>query len=282
MKTPASPLICHRPFEPFGAEVDLDLSAPLDADTAAALRDLFFRHSLLVFRGQSLSMDDQKRAVSNVGPVLEPSSGYLSPEDGILNTKHLDFHSDLCSTPLPFDAISLHAQDVDEGNTSTKFASGLRAYGLLPQATRDLVGGLDVNMVQTVADKTLLSYDVPEGAFNLVRPVVLHHRVTGEPILFCSESSAARIEGWARPESDALLAELFAVLYDPGNIYRHVWRNGDLEIWDNLSLQHGRDPVPPGRPRRMQRVVAGLKTLREQVPAYDLTPVITEMGTPAT
>jgi hypothetical protein len=28
--------------------------------------------------------------------------------------------------------------------------------------------------------------------------------------------------------------------------------------------------------------VAGLKTLREQVPAYDLTPVITEMGTPAT
>jgi taurine dioxygenase len=75
MKTPASPLICHRPFEPFGAEVDLDLSAPLDADTAAALRDLFFRHSLLVFRGQSLSMDDQKRAVSNVGPVLEPCAG---------------------------------------------------------------------------------------------------------------------------------------------------------------------------------------------------------------
>jgi taurine dioxygenase len=226
-------------------------------------------------------MEDQQRAVSYVGQVLAPSSGYLSPEDGILNTKRLDFHSDLCSTPLPFDAISLLAQDVDEGNTSTKFASGLRAYRLLPQATRDLIGRLDVNMVQTVADKSLLTYDVPENAFNLVRPVVLRHRVTGEPILYCSESSAARIEGWARAESDALLAELFAVLYDPGNIYRHVWRNGDLVIWDNLSLQHGRDPVEPGRPRRMQRVVAGLKTLREQVPAYDLTPVITEMGAPA-
>lgn len=271
-----------RPFEPFGAEVDLDLSRPLEPQTAAALRDLFFSHSLLVFRGQSLSMEDQMRAVSYVGQVLAPSSGYLSPEDGILNTKRLDFHSDLCSTPLPFDAISLHAQDVDEGNTSTKFASGLRAYGRLPQATRELIDGLDVNMVQTVADKTLLTYDVPEGAFNLVRPVVLRHRVTGDPIVYCSESSAARIEGWARAESDALLGELFAALYDPGNIYRHVWRNGDLVIWDNLSLQHGRDPVEPGRPRTMQRVVAGLKTLREQVPAYDLTPVITEMGAQAT
>jgi alpha-ketoglutarate-dependent taurine dioxygenase len=273
--------IDHRPFEPFGAEVDLDLSRPLDAGAAAALRELFFERSLLVFHGQSLTMEDQARAVSYVGQVLAPSSGYLSPEDGILNTRRLDFHSDLCSTPLPFDAISLHAQDVDEGNASTKFASGLRAYGLLPQATRDLIAGLEVNMVQTVADKTLLSYDVPEGAFNLVRPVVLHHRITGEPIVYCSESSAARIEGWARAESDALLAELFATLYDPGNIYRHVWRNGDLVIWDNLSLQHGRDPIEPGKPRRMQRVVAGLKTLREQVPAYDLTPVITEMGAPA-
>lgn len=268
----------HRPIEPFGAEVDLDLSKPLDLETAEALRDLFFRHSLLVFRDQSLSMADQKRAVSYVGPVLEPSAGYLSPEDGILNTKHLDFHSDLCSTPMPFDAISLHAQDVDEGNTSTKFASGLRAYGRLPQATRELIVGLDVNMVQTVADKALLTYDVPAGAFNMVRPVVLHHRVTGEPIVYCSESSAARIEGWAQPQSDALLAELFAALYDLGNIYRHVWRNGDFVVWDNLSLQHGRDPVEPGRPRTMQRVVAGRKTLREQVPAYDLTPVITEMG----
>lgn len=268
----------YRLLEPFGAEVDLDLSAPLAPEQAMAMRDLFFARSLLVFRNQQLSMDGQKRIVSYVGPVLDPSSGYLSPEDGILNTKHLDFHSDLCSTPLPFDAISLHAQDVDEGRTSTRFASGLRAYGLLTAAMKAKVLALQVNMVQTVADKRRLRYDAPADALSLVRPLVLAHRVTGEPILYCSESSAARIEGWAQPQSDALLAELFSALYAPTNQYEHVWRNGDLVLWDNLSLQHARDPAPPGRPRRLQRVVAGRKTLREQVPEYDLTPVITEIG----
>jgi len=267
----------HRLLEPFGAEVNLDLSAPLTPEQAVALRDLFFARSLLVFRNQHLSMDDQKRVVSYVGPVLDPSSGYLSPEDGILNTKHLDFHSDLCSTPFPFDAISLHAQDVDEGQTSTRFASGLRAYGLLSEAMKAKALTLQVAMVQTVADKRLLRYDAPANALSLVRSLVLTHRMTGERILYCSESSAARIEGWPQRESDALLAELFSALYAPTNQYEHVWRNGDLVIWDNLSLQHARDPLAPGRPRRLQRVVAGLKTLREQVPEYDLTPVITEV-----
>ena len=267
----------HRLLEPFGAEVNLDLSTPLTPEQAAALRELFFAHSLLVFHNQHLSMDDQKRVVSYVGPVLDPSSGYLSPEDGILNTNHLDFHSDLCSTPFPFDAISLHAQDVDEGQTSTRFASALRAYGLLSEAMKAKAQTLQVHTVQTVANKRLLRYDAPVSPLSMVRPLVLTHRVTGEPILYCSESSAARIEGWPQPESDALLAELFSTLYAPTNQYEHVWRNGDLVIWDNLSLQHARDPLPPGRPRRLQRVVAGLKTLREQVPEYDLTPVITEV-----
>ena len=268
--------LTHRLLEPFGADVEIELARPLTDIEAEALRALFFEHTLLLFRGQRLSMDEQMRVVGYVGPLLAPSAGYLSPEDGILNTTHLDFHSDLCATPLPFDAISLLAQDVDEGRTSTRFASGLRAYRGLSDAMKAKLAPLDVNMVQTVADKRKLSYDVPPGAFNLVRPLVMSHRVTGEPILYCSESSASRIEGWARPESDALLAELFAALYAPTNVHEHVWRNGDLVLWDNLALQHARHPIPPGRPRRMQRVVAGLKTLREQVPAYDLTALITE------
>src|SRR6185295_16618301 len=137
----------------FGAEVDLDLSRPLPDDQASALRDLFYDRFLLLFRNQHLSMADQTRAVGYVAQVLAPSSGYLTPEDGILNTAPLDFHADLCATPLPFDAISLHALEVDEGATSTKFASGLRAYRRLPAALKARIAGLQVNMVQTLADK---------------------------------------------------------------------------------------------------------------------------------
>jgi taurine dioxygenase len=273
-----SAVLNSRLIAPFGAEVDVDLSQALAPEQAAALRDLFFERSLLLFRDQRLTMDQQVRAVGYVSQVLAPSSGYLTPEDGILNTAPLDFHSDLCATPLPFDAISLHAQDVDEGRTSTLFASPLRAYRGLPDAMKAKLAPLQVNMVQTLADKSQLSYDVAPSAFNMVRPLVHRHRTTGEPLLICSESSAARIEGWGRAESEALLGELFAAIYAPGNRLEHVWRNGDLVLWDNLALQHGRPPVTPGRPRRMQRVVAGLKTLREQVPDYDLSPVITEVS----
>jgi taurine dioxygenase len=262
-------------IEPFGARIDLDLSRPLSPDEAAGLRALFFTHGIVVFHAQRLSMDDQKRVVSLVGPLLEPSAGYLSPEDGILNTRHLDFHSDLSSTPLPFDAISLHAQDV-EGPTTTRFASGLRAYRCLSPALKARIEGLQMLVVQTVADKTKLRYDAPAGPLSLVRPVVMTHRVTGEPLLYCNESATARLGSLDQEASDALRAELFTVLYAPDNIYEHAWTNGDLVLWDNLSLQHARPELEPGRPRLMQRVVAGLKTLREQVPSYDLTPVVSE------
>jgi taurine dioxygenase len=266
----------YRLMQPFGAEVDLDLSRPLDEPQARALRDLFYDRFLLVFRDQRLSMDDQIRAAGYVAQVLAPSSGYLTPEDGILNTAPLDFHADLCATPLPFDAISLHALEVDDGATCTKFASGLRAYRRLPAELKAKIADLQVNMVQTLADKSQLSYEVGPDAFSLVRPIVHRHRTTGEPLLICSESAAARIEGWAKPQSDALLAELFGHIYAADNRLEHVWRNGDFILWDNLALQHGRPAIAPGRPRRLQRVVAGLKTLREQVPGYNLSPVITE------
>ena len=37
-----------------------------------------------------------------------------------------------------------------------------------------------------------------------------------------------------------MLAELFAHLYAPENVYTHRWESNDLVIWDNLSVQHAR------------------------------------------
>ena len=202
--------------------------------------------------------------------------GYLSPEDKVLGTVGLDYHSDLCATPMPLDVISLHALDVVEGKSQTKFASGLRAYGELPEGLRRTLDDADVNMVQTLADKTRLDYDVASDALNLVRPFIMHHRITGKPLIIASESSAARVEGLSRDESDAVLREVFTYLYDPSNVLHHTWRNGDFIVWDNLSIQHGRPPLDPSYPRKMQRVTSGRKTLREQVPHYNLSSIFGE------
>jgi taurine dioxygenase len=266
-----------RSLGPFGVEVDFDLRQPLDADDAQAFRDLFFRESLLLFRGQTLTMDDQQRVVEYVGPVLPGSGrGFLSPEDKVLGTVKLDYHSDLCATPMPLDAISLHALDVVEGTSTTNFVSGARAWRMLPDDLRNRIETLDVNFVQTLADRSRLSYDVPPDALNLVRPFVMRHRITGTPIVYANESSAARVEGLGREESRALLDAVFERLYSPSNEIRHAWRPGDFILWDNLALQHGRPPLDPAVPRYMQRVASGRRTLREQVPNYNLSGVFGE------
>jgi taurine dioxygenase len=66
-------------------------------------------------------------------------------------------------------------------------------------------------------------------------------------------------------ESDALLEELFAVLYDPAHIYDHHWRAGDLVIWDNLAVQHARAAFGTA-PRTLQRVSITQYGYWEQVP----------------
>jgi taurine dioxygenase len=266
-----------RSLGPFGVEVDFDLTQPLDPDGAQAFRDLFFREALLLFRGQSLTMDDQERVIEYIGPVLPGSGkGFLSPEDKVLGTVKLDYHSDLCATPMPLDAISLHALDVAEETSTTNFVSGARAYAKLPDALRERIDQLDVNFVQTLADRSRLTYDLAPGALNFIRPLVMRHRITGTPLIYANESSAARVEGLGREESAALIEAVFAVLYDPSNEIRHPWRNGDFIVWDNLTLQHGRPPLDPSLPRRMQRVTSGRKTLREQVPNYNLSGVFGE------
>ena len=73
----------------------------------------------------------------------------------------------------------------------------------------------------------------------------------------------ARIEGLDREESDALLEELFAVGEDPSIIYEHVWRPGDLVIWDNRCVTHARTDFLHEERRLLQRTtLVGTEALR--------------------
>jgi taurine dioxygenase len=63
----------------------------------------------------------------------------------------------------------------------------------------------------------------------------------------------ARIEGMERVESDAFLEELFSVAEDPSIVYEHVWRTGDLVIWDNRCITHARTDFPDNERRLLRR-----------------------------
>jgi taurine dioxygenase len=61
--------------------------------------------------------------------------------------------------------------------------------------------------------------------------------------------------GLGPDESEELLEELFQYLYAPANLLEHVWRNGDLVVWDNFAVQHARANVRTDGPARTLRKV---------------------------
>jgi taurine dioxygenase len=260
-----------RRLEPFGVEIAVDMSRPFDRRGAEAFRELFFRETWLLFRNQHLAMDDQIRLIGHLGTVLPDfGAGYLDPEDKVLGSAPLDYHSDMSASPLPMDVISLLAVDLDEAAGSwTGFVSGKRAWERMEPALREELERIEVTFVQTFADRSQLSYDIPDGAYRLTRPAVIDHRITGERMLFVPESASARVEGLDREASRAMLDRIFAHVRAPDNEMRHVWRQGDLLIWDNIAIQHCRPALDPRYHRRMQRVGAAEKTLREQYPEWN-------------
>jgi taurine dioxygenase len=85
-------------------------------------------------------------------------------------------------------------------------------------------------------------------------PVVLHHPVTGRPILFVNEQTVKALCLDDAREGEALLARLLTAFDDPAVQYVHSWQKGDLVVWDNFSLQHSRRAFAAGQRRRLRRV----------------------------
>lgn len=91
--------------------------------------------------------------------------------------------------------------------------------------------------------------------------LVRAHPGGGGPVLTAAMSSTDRIAGLPSDESEALLDELFAVLYgDPQYLLRHQWTVGDLVVWDNHVIQHSREHFDRRERRTLRRVINGDQT----------------------
>jgi len=254
-----------RSLSPFGAEVDIDLSRPLDESGQGELRALLRRHKLLVFRGQHLSAEDQIRAVGYAGPVLPPEREHLELSlDDESGRDKFAYHSDIWFTPEPYRRLSLYGIDID-GETTTHFVNGVHAAARLPAALRKRLATMTATFVSpTCLDRRDVEYAVALSRPQHRWPVLLDHPDTGEPLLSVSELCTARLDDLPPDESEALLTELFAHHYAEPGVYRHRWRTGDLLLWDNIALQHGRDDQKDVRRRRLRRIVGAEKSVYDQ------------------
>lgn len=260
----------ERALEPFGMEIEIDLNSAWPADFTQRMLALFDEHKLLVFRGQSLDEAAQVRVLEHFGRVLGSHGEYRKiSSDGALGSGPLTWHSDLAFTEEPFKVISLHAVAVNDGQSWTAFANGVETARTLPASMQERLGDLQaVTTISTIQTHRALGYDTSAELPHQTRPMLIPHPRTGEPVLYISDMQTNRIEGLAREESDALLAELFDELYRPERIYRHTWNQGDLVIWDNIALQHARGDLTGMTPRELQRVVIADKSFFDLLPQF--------------
>jgi taurine dioxygenase len=248
---PVASQIPVRLLEPFGAEIDLDLSKALNSDLIDMLRAAFDQHHMLVFRNQDLSMDRQRAFMANFGPVNIRDLAMVSNDEkrGGLGKIELGLHSDASFTAEPLLAGSFFALDVDSHSTSTIFQDSVRAYRRLPEPVKKKLAALQVR--HAMAKPNPITPDNPSH----VHPAIMAHPKTGEPILYVNVVHSVSFIGMPKEESDALLLELCAEARRD-NVYEHTWHLGDFVMWDNRACCHGRGAVSDA-PRTFQRVALG-------------------------
>jgi taurine dioxygenase len=115
-------------------------------------------------------------------------------------------------------------------------------------------------------DRPMRIDDVDPRSPRSAHPVIGRHPRSGAPVIFANELHTSHVIGVPARESSALLRDLFDVLYDDDHVYEHRWLAGDLILWDNIALHHGRHDIARDEPRTLQRVTLGAYTPGELVP----------------
>lgn len=261
----------------FGAVLELDLRDPLDPAQQRELQEVFAARHLLLFSEQDISFEDQVRVVGYLGPVLAGGPEWVSNvrEGGLVPEGALLFHSDFIFTAEPSLGLCLYATEVPPGGSPTNFADAVGAAGRLPPELRARVQGRQALNVFDLSDQrgdarfreATLGPETPLSP-RYAHPVLMRHPTSGQELLSVNQMQTDRIIGLDAKESEETLEALWALLYAPENTYSHHWRVGDLVLWDNIAVQHGR-PAPPRRvPRTMRRVTMAEHSVFDLVPGF--------------
>ena len=262
-----------------GAEIrGIDLRRPLDAETVAALWAAWLDHLVLVFRGQDLDEDDQARFAGAFGtPSATQRPDKRSEKHipdrrillitnirengkpiGFLPDGELQFHSDSAFLEQPLMATVLYAVAIPSHGGNTLFANAYMAFEALPPVLKRRLEGRKGHNVYDYTTQVKTGKLDRTGLPHAVHPVIRTHPETGGKVLYVNRLMTEEIDGMAPEESTEMLAALFATIERPEFVYEHVWRRGDLIIWDNRCVQHARRDFPADQTRLMRRIgIAG-------------------------
>jgi taurine dioxygenase len=269
----ATRLALRRLAPTIGAEVlGLDLRQPIDPATAQALRQAWYEHAVLLVRGQELTEDQQARYGEVFGPLALAHPTRRLPGRhqsvmlisnirengkpiGALPDGEMFFHSDLCYTEHPVVGTMLYSIEVPPAGGNTMFADQYAAYATLPEAVKARVDKLRAtNRYDIGYDVTIRRGRASPDAPHWTHPMVRIHPKTGRRALYVNRLMTHDVESMSEAEAEALLAPLYDHQEQRCFVYEHVWRPGDVVLWDNRCTLHARTDFSPSERRLLRRI----------------------------
>jgi taurine dioxygenase len=257
--------------EALGVElVDFDITRPPSPDEQAELRDLFCEHHLLLVRGQDVTAEDQSRFVGSFGPLHTRSDGMQETfvtnvsetgEPPRTGTARLIWHQDGTYGLRPGIATSLWAQEVAPDAVPTMYANAVRALERMPADLRGRIEPLHAVHLRNIHEERTdyrwreenIPADAQPGQFlRHEHPIVYPMPHTDQQTILVNELLTSHVAELPLDEGEALIQQLFSLVYADDNVYTHDWQTNDVIIWDNLALHHCR-PVEMGLPARRLR-----------------------------
>jgi taurine dioxygenase len=261
-----------------GAEVrGVDLTS-LDDRQFAVLRRAWHQHQVILVRGQTLGDQDLVAFSRRFGdldwaPVQETGRRFVEglPEIYIVSNVKLNgepigslgageavWHTDMSYLDTPPMASTLYALEVPPSGGNTSFCSMYAIYEALPAELKRRIAGLKIKHDGTYNSGGFLrqgvtATDDPRTSPGAVHPLVCTHPDTGRQMLYLGRRRNAYLVGLELAESEALLDELWRFVERPEFKWEHVWRVGDLVMWDNRCTMHRRDPFDDATRRIMHR-----------------------------
>ncbi len=264
---------------PCGAHVtEVDLTEPLGAETAAALRAGLDEHHVLVFPNQELTNHDLERFSETFGALgrdpwfvpIEGSDYIAEVRRDADETSRLfaeGWHSDWSFLDTPPVATCLYGIDIPPVGGDTLFANQHLAYERLPDDLRDQVDGV----LATHTDRNIYGeggmHDPDnEGeqgrTMNIVarreptdgeHPLVRMHEGNGRPAFYSTAGYIQGIVGMDDAEARALLRAVHRHQIADEVIYRHTWQPNMAVVWDNRSVLHKATGGYEGHSRLLRR-----------------------------
>jgi alpha-ketoglutarate-dependent 2,4-dichlorophenoxyacetate dioxygenase len=277
----------------FAAELRGVMLAEIAADDASykKTRAALEEHSVLVFRGQDVTDEVQLAFSRRFGPLEVTKVGSLGTGTNLVILSTIDengkvvpadhrlalrnkanqlWHTDSTFKRVPALASVLSARVIPARGGETEYVSTRLAWERLdPKLRKRLENSFAWHDYAHSRGKIAPDLASPERA--ALPPqcwrMAWKNPANGRVALYLA-SHAYAIEGMEQAAAQKLLAELIDAATAPGLSYVHIWRNGDVVMWDNRATMHRGRPWPAHEARLMVRTTIsateadGLETVR--------------------